>query len=301
MKSFSQKTKEAICKIEPGKICCSMSEFFGILMFSGKYQHNEIKVSAEIKATIERFVILLKKCFGYALEIEENKNTFSCVISDERVLKKIHSCFFSIEGGEYILKDIKKVIKNECCRGAFLRGAFLGGGIIVDPNKNYNMEFIIASPEKAADFSNFLAEISLDFKRAERKGKNVLYVKNSNVICDALTYMGAFGVQMEILNIKIEKELRNDLNRTANGETANMDKVITAAIAQIRAIEKIEKTIGLESLSDELCEVALLRKKNKDLSLEQLGKMLYPGLSKSGVNHRLKKIISIAEKLDNQK
>ena len=298
MKSFSQKTKEVMCRTEPGRLCCSMSEFFGILMFSGKYRHNEIKASSETSITIERFVMLLKKCFGYSAEIEANKNTFLCTVTDEKVLKKMHSYFFRYQDGEYILKNIKEIVKNECCRGAFLRGAFLGGGIIVDPNKNYNMEFTIASPERATEFNAFLTEINLDFKRAERKGKHVLYVKNSNVICDALAYMGAFGVQMEILNIKIEKELRNDVNRTVNGETANMDKVITAAIAQIRAIEKIEKTIGLDSLSDELCEIALLRKDNKDLSLEQLGKRLYPQLSKSGVNHRLKKIISIAENID---
>ncbi len=298
MKSFSQKTKECMGRAELGKLCCSMSEFFGILMFSGKTKDNEIKVSSETRITLERFVMLTQKCFGYSAGIEENKNTFFCIISDDKVLKRIYNCFFRLEDGEYIQKDIKQIVKNECCRGAFLRGAFLGGGTIVDPNKNYNMEFTTASEKTATDFNAFLTESMLDFKRTVRKGKHVLYVKNSNVICDALTYMGAFGVQMEILNIKIEKELRNDMNRTANGETANMDKVITAAIAQIQAIEKIERTIGIESLSDELREVALLRKSNKHLSLDELGKMVYPTLSKSGVNHRLKKIMDIADKLN---
>lgn len=298
MKSFSQKTKECMGKAELGKLCCCMSEIFGILMFSAKIKDNEIRVSSETRITIERFVMLAKKCFGYNVNIEEYKNTFFCIISDDKVLKRIYSCFYQIENGEHIIKDIKQIAKNECCWGAFLRGAFLGGGTIVDPNKNYNMEFTTASQKNAVDFNSFLSEIMLDFKRTERKGKHVLYVKNSNVICDALTYMGAFGVQMEILNIKIEKELRNDMNRTANGETANMDKVITAAIAQIRAIEKIERTIGIESLSDELREVAVLRKNNKHLSLEELGKMIYPRLSKSGVNHRLKRIMNIADKLN---
>ncbi len=297
MKSFSQKTKENLSRAEFGKLCCCEAEIYGILMFAGRIKQDEIRVYSEMRATVERFSILLNKCFDVEAAFEENKNSFSCVVSDEKAINKIYEKFFDIKNGEYCLKNPNDVIKKECCRGSALRGAFLGGGTIVDPNKNYNMEFTTSTKEIADGVMDFLKEMSLNFRRTERKGTHVLYVKNSNVICDALTHMGAFGAQMEILNIKIERELRNDWNRTANGETANMDKVITAAIRQIRAIEKIEKEIGLDSLSDDLREIALLRKKNKDLSLEELGKMIYPRLSKSGVNHRLKKIIDIAEQL----
>jgi len=146
-------------------------------------------------------------------------------------------------------------------------------------------------------FKKLLREMGLALNTLVKKNSFVLYTKNSDIICDALAYMGAFGPQMEILNIKIEREVRSNLTRTSNGETANMDKVIEASSRHITAITKIEDRIGLDNLPDELREIAVMRKENKDLSLVELGKRFTPPLSKSGVNHRLKKLLDIAEKL----
>ena len=173
----------------------------------------------------------------------------------------------------------------------------MGGGTIVDPNKNYNLEFLLPNEKLCSEFIAVLESLELSFKKTVRKGSLVVYVKNSETIGDALAYMGAFSSQMELLNVKIEKEIRNDMNRAANSETANMDKILTASAKQIKAIQKIETSIGLDNISDELREVAVLRNKYKDISLEVLGKMLTPPLSKSGVNHRIKKILSIAESI----
>lgn len=291
MKSFSLKTKESLCRLEMGEICCCEAEMMGIIMFAGRFKGYEIRVFLESRESIERFAELVKRCLGVKVEVETLKNGFFCTLSDKKLLQKIVEYETATSGFAEI------VAKNECCRDSFLRGAFLGGGTVIDPNKNYNMEFVTHSKKIHDGFKALLDTMELKLRSVKRKNSFVLYTKNSDIICDALTHMGAFGAQMEVLNVKIEREVRNDFNRTANGETANMDKVITAAIRQIQAIEKIEAVMGLDGLSDELKEVAVLRKKYKDLSLDELGKKLMPPLSKSGVNHRLKKLLSIAEDL----
>ena len=291
MKSFSQKTKEYLCKQETDDICCCEAEMMGILMFAGRFRGTEVRVALESRESIERFVSLAERCFGVTVAVETAKSSFFCVLKDKKFFEIIIEYEKSKDG---IRED---VMNSECCRDAFLRGAFLGGGTVVDPNKNYNMEFVTPGKRICDGFKKLLDSMNLGFRTVEKKGTFVLYSKNSDIICDALAHMGAFSSQMEVLNVKIEREVRNDITRTSNGETANMDKVITAAIRQIRAIEKIDEKMGLDNLDEDLREVAILRRDNKDLSLDQLGKQLTPPLSKSGVNHRLKKLLDIAEDL----
>ncbi len=290
-KSFSKKTKEALCRQIVSQSCCCEAELMGILMFAGKFKGSQVRVSLESLDSIMRFQLLLKKCLDADTKIESMKNSFFCVLSDKKVLKRI------VEYENQTVACGETFIKNECCRGAFLRGAFLGGGTVSDPKKNYNMEFAIHSKKIHDEFKTFLQNMGLGFRSVKKKNTYVLYTKNSEIICDALAHMGAFSSQMEILNIKIEREVRSDITRVSNSETANMDKVMEASGKHIVAIKKLSENVGLDSLPDELREVAVLRLENEDLSLEQLGKKLIPPLSKSGVNHRLKKILDIAEKL----
>ncbi len=276
--------------VDVNKKCCSMAELFGIALFAGRIRHGELRILSELEGTVRRFTELAGKCFGKKFDIQQGKGNYFCTVPEKELIDEIYSGCKT--------DDIpKKIISRECCRSAFLRGAFLGGGTVVDPNKNYNMEFLIPNEELCNVFLELLESLGLGFKKTLRKGCLIAYVKNSETIGDALAYMGAFSAQMELLNIKIEKEIRNDMNRAANSETANMDKVLTASAQQITAIQRIEESIGLENIAEELREVAILRNKYKDISLEKLGKMLVPPLSKSGVNHRIKKIMSIAENL----
>ena len=291
LKSFSQKTKEGLCKIDFGSLCCCEAEMMGIIMFAGRFKGSEIRVSLENAQAIKRFAELTRVCVGVSTEVHTLKNSYYSTLNDKRILTMIVEYETAKNGFAEI------VAREECCRDAFLRGAFLGGGSIVDPNKNYNMEFATYSRQIAEGFKTLLDDMGLMFRVHKKRSSYVLYTKNSDTVCDALAHMGAFSSQMEVLNVKIEREVRNDITRTSNGETANMDKVITAAIKQIRAIEKIEKVLGIDNLEEELREVAILRRDNKDLSLDQLGKKLNPPLSKSGVNHRIKKILAIAEEL----
>ncbi|MBQ9758037.1 MAG: DNA-binding protein WhiA [Clostridia bacterium] len=291
MKSFSQRTKEMLARLEIGDDCCCEAEMMGILMFAGKFKGLEIRVSLESLDAIERLAALVKRCLDVDVQIKSLRSSYFCVLSDKKVLHKILE-YEKLKSG-----FSQKLIKNECCSAAFLRGSFLGGGTMTDPNKNYNMEFTVYSPQIHNEFKKLLENMGLGFRSIEKRNGFVLYTKNSDIICDALAHMGAFSAQMEILNVKIEKEVRSDITRTSNGETANMDKVMEASSRHIRAIDDIEKIMGIDNLPDDLKEVAHLRRDHKDLSLEQLGKKLVPPLSKSGVNHRLRRILEIAENL----
>ncbi len=295
MQSFSQKTKEMLCRAETGRSCCAAAELAGLVLYTMK-SRGGVRLVTENGAVAERIVRLAERCFGARLTAVWKKSCFVCSVSDGRLLKKILGEMCDFDECGCTVKNV--IVKKSCCRGAFLRGAFLGGGTIVDPNKNYNLEFITSNESLCSATERLLSECGFEFRRTERRGSCVLYSKNSETICDLLTLMGAFGSNMEILNVKIERELRNNLNRAANGETANFDKVIKAAVRQIKAIEKIERTAGLDSLPQELRETAQLRMRFKDLSLDELGKKVTPCLTKSGINHRLKKIIDIADAID---
>ena len=289
MKSFSLTTKEAICKSIPTKPCCIDAEIMGFLLFSGRILKDKITVSSESDEILKHFAVLVKRSSQSAVLVEKKKNGYTSVLPH----KKLMDMILSYETTEKSLSEL--YLKDDCCRYAFLKGAFLSGGILVDPVKNYNLEFIAATEGVQNDFGALLDEMGFEFKKTKRRSSFVLYSKQSDTICDVLTAVGAFSAHMEILNVKIEKEMRNDWNRLFNSENANFDKVVKASARQIHAIQKIENTIGLESLPDDLREIAILRLENKDLSLEALGEKMVPKLSKSGVNHRIKKILDIAE------
>lgn len=289
MKSFSQSTKEAICKTVGGKGCCIDAEIIGFLLFAGRLRDGVIRVSSESREVMKHFAVLVKRSTGSGVVVEDGKNNFYCNIPH----KKIMDMFLRYETSEVGLTELFNL--SDCCRNALLKGAFLGGATMIDPSKSYNLEFISPSSFVRDDFKAFLDEMGLEFKSANRRNSFVLYSKQSDTICDVLTIVGAHSAQMEVLNVKIEKEVRNDWVRIINSENANFDKVVTAAVRQIRAIDKIESTIGIDSLPEELQQVARLRLENKNLSLDALGKKLTPPLSKSGVNHRIKKILEIAE------
>lgn len=291
MKSFSLKTKEAICKTIPNKPCCMDAEIAGFLLFSGRLGKNHIRISSESVEVLKHIAVLIKRSTGTHVIVEEGKNNYFCTLPHKKLIDMV----FLYETSDRSISEL--FAKNECCKSAFLKGAFLGGGILVDPSKNYNLEFITPGESVCDDFKTFLEEIGFEFKKTERKNSMVLYSKQSEVICDVLSLIGAFGAQMDILNVKIEKEMRNDWNRVANSENANFDKVITASVKQLKAIEKIEKSIGLDALPQDLQDIAVLRKENKDLSLEALGNLMLPKLTKSGVNHRMKKILDMAENI----
>lgn len=297
MKTFSEETKEELYKLDNMLSCCDRAEYAGMLLFGAAINRNSIQFVTENKDVLSCYVALGRKNGMKPLVNQTAKGTgrYTAENVDITYIMQLLNDFRLIdaETGVVRYRIEPDLVEKECCRRAFIRGAFMSGGTVIDPRKNYNLEIITPYMGLSRDMAEVLEKSGFSFKQVIRKSKYVLYLKNSEMISDFLTYMGAFKAQMELLNIKIEKEINNDFNRAANSAGANLDKTITASVEQVRKIEEIEKTVGLDSLPEDLREVALLRLKHKALSLSELGALMNPPLSKSGVNHRMKKIMNM--------
>ena len=299
MKSFSQLTKEELCKTDNSRECCYRAEHLGLLLFGATITRKTIKFVTENTDVHLNYINLAEKN-GLNQEIDKSTEKNSRIISQNNDRVLIENFLYDLrlidsETGVIRYRIDEEIIKNECCRRSLIKGAFLAGGTVIDPQKNYNLELVTPYMGLSQDMQRELIKAGFDFKVINRKSKYVLYMKNSDNIADFLSYMGAYRAQMELLNIKIEKEIRNDFNRAANSETANLFKTINASVEQVHAIEKVNKNIGLDNLPEDLREIAVLRLENKEMSLAELGKMVNPPLTKSGVNHRLKKLIEMAK------
>lgn len=298
MKTFSESVKEELCSEQNDSICCDAAEFCGMLLFGGRINDSTVRFVTGNKDVFKKYINLGKALWN---DIQIKNVGYGaaryCAVIDGHSTGELL--------GRFTLKDemtgliryriSDDTVKNDCCRRAFIKGAFLAGGTVINPNKNYNLEFVTPYLGLSRDMQSLLLEAGFDFKNTVRKSKYVLYLKNSETISDFLAYTEAFRAQMTLLNIKIEKEIHNDFNRSVNIETANLEKTINASVKQVCAIEKLSKSIGLENLPDDLREVAVLRLKHKDISLSELGELLTPPMSKSGVNRRLKRLIDMAK------
>lgn len=189
------------------------------------------------------------------------------------------------------------VLRNPCCKKAFVRGAFLAGGSVTDPQKAYHFEINTQTENKANQLISLFDTFGVSAKKVVRKGNFVVYVKEGSQISDVLNICGAHVAMMELENVRIVKDMRNSINRQVNCEAANIGKTVSAANKQLEDIKLIQSTIGIESLKDNLREVALLRLENGDMPLKDLGLLLDPPLGKSGVNHRLRKLSEIADNI----
>lgn len=191
----------------------------------------------------------------------------------------------------------KDILKKNCCKSAFIKGVFLSCGVIVNPEKEYNLEFKVHNEYLANQLLQVLRNIQLNFKISKRKDNYIIYLKGSEDIEEILTYMGAVKSALKIMDIKILKEVRNNVNRITNCETANIGKTVKASMKQVADINYIFKKKGKQFLSDDLKEVAQLRIQNPEMSLRELGEIMNTGLSRSGINHRLKRLSKIADNL----
>lgn len=290
--SFSSRVKSKLCSIDTDA-CCQIAELLSILLFAHRFNKNEISLHTENKDVMLRFSQLVKNCFEIEATItcsnpNKNNKIYSATIEKFEDRKRITDYFTFNEH----LTD--RFLNKNCCSASFVRGAFLAAGTLVDPEKYYHLELLCADPDLCNVLSNLLKQYNIIPKVTKRKENLVLYLKGSEQIEDFLTLIGTSETSLEIMNIKVYKDFRNKANRVTNCETANISKVVDAALAQTEAIRHIESTIGLDDLPDDLREIAKLRIKHRDLSLRELGQMLTPPLSRSGVFHRLQKIIKIS-------
>lgn len=312
--SFSSKTKNEIARIPLSKKCCQIAEIAGFVRMSGSislsgFKKINLKLSTENAAVARRLFIILKTLFNSHTEVMVRKNkqlkknnNYLIVVDDEAIAKNILIQTGIVDKDCSNLFDInynvpKKIIHNDCCKRAYIRGVFLGGGSLSDPEKTYHLEFVTRNEKHAKDLLQIMNLYDLNSKIVIRKENYVVYIKESEKIVDLLNIIGAHTALLNLENIRVFKDVRNNVNRIINCETANLNKTIEAALRQVNNIEYIQNTIGIENLPENLIEIAQLRLQNKDATLVELGKMLTLPIGKSGVNHRLRRIERIADKL----
>lgn len=205
---------------------------------------------------------------------------------------------FSVEfWKEHLIPDLNGTLKEQCCRRAFLRGAYLCIGSMSNPGKSYHLEFDCIDEKEADLLQKLIAAFDIPAKIARRKKYYVVYVKEGSAICDMLNIIGAHMSLMDFENQRIVKEVRNSVNRKVNCETANITKTVNAAAGQVKDIKLIQERIGLSELPENLQEIAQLRLEYQEATLQELGELLTPPVGKSGVNHRLRKLNEIAESM----
>lgn len=291
--SFAGEVKDELCRTALSRKCCAQAECYGILLYSNTYTAEEIRIITESDAFAQRLPALFKKAFKLTfdrLPEGEGKHIFS--ITQPRKLEAIQQVF----GGDpsaLALHINFAVLEESCCRLSFLRGAFLAGGSVTDPRKGYHLELATSHLSVSREMLALMREMELEPKAAQRKGNAVIYFKQSDRIEDFLTSIGAPLSAMEIMNAKLEKDLRGSVNRRVNCDAANLDKAVEAAMAQMEAIRRLEESGKLALLPDKLREAAALRLAHPEDTLSQLAEQCDPPITKSALNHRLRKLVEL--------
>lgn len=313
--SFSSEVKKELTDIRSDARHCMIAEIGAFLLMTGKIEHANnhftIQMQTESEPIARKYFTILKKTFNINTEVilmtqrNRQKQTYLLKISDQEEIKKVllATTILSNEEQEMKLKYFMDLtaVQSICCKRAYLRGAFLGGGSVSDPEKGYHLEFVTQHEEHAHFLQQIMQTLEMDAKIVTRKGHYVVYLKEGSQIVDLLNVMGAHLALMELENIRIVKEVRNNVNRLVNCETANLKKTVSAAVRQVQDIEYIKDTIGLSSLPENLEQIARYRLEYSSATLKELGELLDPPVGKSGVNHRLKKLSEIANQMREQR
>ena len=296
--SFSYDTKVEICKSPKGNKCCAAAECYGMLLFCNTFSAREIKIVTGNnnlgQRLTERFADAFSILFDILPEVgKTGKQTY--IINDPEKLNCIVDAYgFSLEN--LLAHHVNlSVLEEDCCRRSFMRGSFLTGGAITDPAKSYHLEIVTDHYSVSRETYSLLLEMGFSPKTAVRSGNYVIYFKQSTAIEDFLTLIGAPIHAMELMSAKIEKDMRNSVNRKVNCDTANVSKIIDAAANQISAIEKIGATGGFEALPEKLRQTAILRLQNPESSIKELADMSAPPVTKSCISHRLRKLVDISD------
>ena len=292
--SYASQVKSELLQIE-NEACCEVSLARGLLLFGRECSPASISILTENGEIAAAYARAARLFCGHTPDIHVSESgNFKVVIDNRSETDAIL--------GEVLMRGLNRKkqltigsIDKECCRAAFIRGAFLACGTVTDPDKEYHLEFSCPSANLAQELQALIQTFEIEMKLTRRGGANILYLKKSGDIEDLLMHMGASESSMMLMGSKIYKDVRNTVNRRVNFENANIARSIAAAGKQIDAIEKIEKHGGLAILTPELRELAELRIENPDLSTGEIGKLLSEPLTLSGVNHRFKKLIRIAE------
>lgn len=294
--SFSAETKQELCRHPLSRRCCAQAEAYGVLLFCNSFTHREARIVTESADLAQRLPALFQKAFH--LEFDqvsgngEGKHIF--LMTDAWKLSVLHDAF-GYDPAESLAHHINfAVLEEGHCRTAFFRGAFLAGGSVTDPQKRYHLELVTSHYKVSRELMTLLLEEGFSPKETTRKSNYLIYFKQSEYIADFLTGLGARVASMELMNAKVEKNLRGSVNRRVNCDAANLDKAVDAAQGQIEAIRYLEREGTLPGLPDKLRETAELRIAHPELTLTQLAELFAPPLTKSCLNHRLRKLMELA-------
>ena len=297
--SFSAGAKAEICRVMPQKNCCAKAQCFGVLLFCNSFGADGLRVITESKEFAQLLPKLFKKAFNLTFDIlpdADSQGKLSFQINDPQKIRMIMEVYGFSPIDTLSLHVNLPVVEDECCRNAFLRGAFLAGGSVTDPIKGYHIELSTTHRSVARECSTLMDEI-LGFypKSVTRGGGQVLYLKQSDQISDFLTYLGAPIAAMGIMEARLEKELNNKVNRRCNCDEANTSKVVEAAQEQLLAIRTLKELGLMEHLPAKLLQAAIAREEHPESSLTELASMMEPPITKPAMNHRLKKLVEIAK------
>lgn len=299
--SFSFDTKNELCKIPIQRLCCARAEAYGILLYCNTFSSTEVRIITENPNFAARLPRLFHRAFNLQFDRQPEpeqvgKQVFQ--ITDSQKLDHIINLLGYDPRQNLVLHINFGLLEEDCCRASFLRGIFFAGGSITDPYKRYHLELNGSHLQVSRELDVLLRECGYPPKSVSRNSSYITYFKQSDQIADFLTLIGAPVAAINIMSAKMEKDLRNSVNRRLNCDSANLDKAVEAAQEQLEAIRKLRDHGTLETLPEKLQQTAALRELYPELTLSELAEEFTPTITKSCLNHRLRKLIDLAAKLE---
>ena len=301
--SFSSDAKAELCRVRNDRACCAVAECYGILLYCSTFNPGEIRIITASREFSERIPKLFRRAFGVTFDVlpgESAKGKFIFLITDPRKISVIFDAF-GLDSDRTLTHHINlPVLEEDCCRASFIRGAFLAGGSVTDPDKHFHLELATIHHAVSREADSILLDMGFLPRSAQRKNNSLLYFKQADMIADFFTSIGAPATAMNIMTAKVDREMRNTITRRVNCDSANADKVVSAAQEQIDAIHRYASRFGLETLPEALKDTAYLRIANPEASLADLSQLSVPSVSKSCLSYRLKKIMELADRSEQE-
>lgn len=296
--SFSSEAKAELCQQRPDKKCCALAESYGVLLYCNTFSAQEIRIITASPEFAARLPRLFQRAFSVKFdrlpEDDGGRGKLVFQITDPEKLDRIINQLGYDPRQTLVLHVNFALLEDECCRTAFLRGAFLAGGSVTDPEKRYHLELTGSHAQASREMSALLTEMGFLPRSVRRGGATVIYFKQSEHIEDLLTTIGAPASAMDVMTAKVDKSIRNGANRAMNCDMANVNKTLDAAEEQLTAIERLRGGSAWESLPEKLRQTAELRLAYPELSLAQLAERCDPPVTKSCMNHRMRKLLEKA-------
>ena len=296
--SFSSDVKSELCALPLNRPCCVRAEAYGALLYGNTFSTHEIRLITESERFAERLPMLLDRAFGLAFDRlpGDGERKYIFQLNSREKIGQIIDAFGFDSRQSPVLHINFGLLEEECCRAAFLRGAFLAGGSVTEPSKRYHLELVTSHAQASRELLALLTDMGRQPGQASRGGCQVTYFKSGEQIAELLTLMGAPASAAALMDERAQKELRNGVNRQVNCESANLDKAVNAAQEQLEAIRRLYELDRVEGLPAQLKETIILRETFPELTLSQLAGEFEPPITKSCLNHRLRKLVELSRK-----